>query len=249
VRINGLNALAPPTTRTPTSIDVTKYQLSEGPAYGKIEDSDARAGDQDWPTFRHDATRSGVASCPAPTQLNKHWNTQLEGKLSAPVVAGGRVYVAANDENVYGFGRQKKYFQRTTAMEYRVFAEPKQRAPREEKRKKGSKGPEWETNVPILASGLTVAQDTLFTAGPPDVLDETKPGIRTGDTLAVRKAVDDQAAALEGERGGIFLAVSKTKGEVQLRRDIDVPPVFDGLIAANGRLYLALENGTVQCWK
>jgi hypothetical protein len=47
----------------------------------------------------------------------------------------------------------------------------------------------------------------------------------------------------------ILVAVSKTKGEERLRRDIDAPPVFDGLIAANGRLHLVLENGSVQCWR
>jgi len=45
------------------------------------------------------------------------------------------------------------------------------------------------------------------------------------------------------------VAVSKTDGEVKQRVEIDAPPVFDGLIAANGRLYMTLENGTVQCWK
>jgi len=29
----------------------------------------------------------------------------------------------------------------------------------------------------------------------------------------------------------------------------DAPPVFDALIAANGRLYLTMKNGTVACWE
>ena len=158
----------------------------------------------------------------------------------------GRLLVC-DSENVYGFGREKKYFNWTTPMEYRIFAEPKQ-APQRAK-EKGAGKPLWETSVPILASGLTIARETLFAAGPPDVLEETTPGIRTGATPAVRDAVEEQAAALDGKRGGILFAVSKTGGKIKDRRELESPPVFDGLIAANGRLYLALENGSVQCWK
>jgi hypothetical protein len=153
----------------------------------------------------------------------------------------GRILVC-DDENVYGFGRQKKYFNWTTPMEYRLFAEPKQAS-----LAKGVSKALWETNVPLLAQGLVLAGDTLFAAGAPDVLDETLPGIRTDDP-AMREAIEEQEAALAGKRGGILVAVSKTDGEVNDRRDLDSPPVFDGLIAANGRLYMALKDGTVQCW-
>jgi outer membrane protein assembly factor BamB len=153
----------------------------------------------------------------------------------------GRILVC-DDETVYGFGRQKKYFNWTTPMEYRLFAEPKQ-GPVES----GVNKALWETHVPILARGLVLAGDTLFAAGPPDVLDETIPGIRSDDP-AMREVIDEQEAALAGERGGILLAVSKLNGEVKYRCDLDAPPVFDGLIAANGRLYMTLKDGTVQCW-
>ncbi len=29
---------------------------------------------------------------------------------------------------------------------------------------------------------------------------------------------------------------------------LDAPPVFDGMIAANGRIFVALANGAVECW-
>jgi hypothetical protein len=150
--------------------------------------------------------------------------------------------LVCDDENVYGFGRHKKFFNWTTPMEYRLFAEPKTGSVA-----KGLNKALWETNVPILARGLVLAGDTLFAAGAPDVLDETMPGIR-GQAPAVLKAVEEQEAALAGKRGGILVAVSKTDGEVKFRCDLDAPPVFDGLIAANGRLYFALQDGTVQCW-
>jgi hypothetical protein len=158
----------------------------------------------------------------------------------------GRLLVC-DSENVYGFGRQKKYFNWTTPMEYRIFAESKQTL--QKAKGKGTSKPLWEADAPILASGLTVAQETLFAAGPPDLLDETARGIRRRATPAVREALREQAAALDGKRGGILLALSAADGRIKDRRELDSPPVFDGLIVANGRLYLALENGSVQCWK
>jgi len=150
----------------------------------------------------------------------------------------GRILVC-DDQTVYGFGRQKKYFNWTTPMEYRLFAEPKQ--------VRGGK-PHWEVSPPLLAGGLVLAGDTLLAAGAPDVVDETRPDIRS-EKPAVGEALAEQEAALAGERGGLLVAVSKADGQVKYRCDIDAPPVFDGLIAANGRLYLALKDGTVQCWK
>ena len=162
----------------------------------------------------------------------------------------GRILVA-DEENIYGFGREKKYFNWTSPMEYRLFAEPKKAKPRpkdaKNRRGKGSKTL-WEQKLPILARGLVLAGDTLFAAGPPDVLDETKPGIRN-DTPEILKAKQEQDAALMGLLGGTLLAVSRTDGAVKVEHDLDAPPVFDGLIAANGNLYMALENGTVECWK
>ncbi len=163
----------------------------------------------------------------------------------------GRILVC-DDENVYGFGRLKKYFSWTTPLEYRLFAEPKQRPPApapkkgQKRRRAPATRPIWEASVPILARGLVLAGDTLFAAGPPDVLDETTPNIRA-EAPEVLKAIEEQEAAMAGKRGAILMAVSKTDGEVKQRVDIAAPPVFDGLIAANGRLYVTLENGGVVC--
>jgi len=162
----------------------------------------------------------------------------------------GRILVY-DAENVYGFGRLKKYFSWTTPLEYRLFAEPRKAPPPPAKKGK-KRGPAasaiWETSVPLLARGLVLAGDTLFAAGTPDVLDETMPGIRIR-APKVRKEIEEQEAALAGKRGGILVAASKSDGKLAHRVDIDAPVVFDGLIAANGSLYLALENGSVQCWR
>ena len=74
------------------------------------------------------------------------------------------------------------------------------------------------------------AGDTLFAAGPPDVLD-----------------ADDPYAAFEGRLGARLVGLSADDGEIIAEVGLDTPPVFDGLIAAQGCLFLALEDGSLSC--
>ncbi len=73
-------------------------RLVRGPAYGNVGHDDAgEVGDGDWPTYRHDAARSGATAAAVPVELGVSWSVAAGGRLSAPVIAGGRVYVAAID--------------------------------------------------------------------------------------------------------------------------------------------------------
>ncbi len=98
-KLNGFNALAPGPVAEPSKADLAEAgRLERGPAYGKVDQpkSIGRKG-TDWPTYRHDAARSGGTSADVPTDLKRAWTADVGGRLSAPVVAGGRVYVAAVD--------------------------------------------------------------------------------------------------------------------------------------------------------
>ena len=55
------------------------------------------------------------------------------------------------------------------------------------------------------------------------------------------------AEALEARRGGRLLAVSVTDGKTLADYELASPPVFDGLAAARGRLYLSTKIGEVVC--
>jgi hypothetical protein len=77
---------------------------------------------------------------------------------------------------------------------------------------------------------MVLAGGHLFVAGPPDVVDP-----------------DDPMAAFEGREGAVLRVYSASDGGTVAEHKLEAPPVFDGLIAANGQLYLSLENGTVVC--
>jgi outer membrane protein assembly factor BamB len=76
-------------------------RLQRGPAYDKIS-ADAPADAADWPQYRHDALRSGVAGTAVPAELAQAWATDIGGELTQPVVARGKVVLASvNDGTVH----------------------------------------------------------------------------------------------------------------------------------------------------
>jgi outer membrane protein assembly factor BamB len=72
--------------------------------------------------------------------------------------------------------------------------------------------------------------NALFAAGPPDVCDPADP-----------------LGALEGRKGAKLLAFNPDDGKKVFESNLDAPPVFDGMIAAGGRLLVALEDGSLVC--
>jgi outer membrane protein assembly factor BamB len=71
-------------------------RLERGPAYGR-EARHVESGRDDWPVYRRDALRSGSTVAPVGDSLMKLWETDLGGRITPPVVAGRRLYVAQKD--------------------------------------------------------------------------------------------------------------------------------------------------------
>lgn len=61
-------------------------------------------------------------------------------------------------------------------------------------------------------------------------------------------SADDLAKAYEGRMGGVLRAVSTEDGREPAGYKLDVPPVWDSLAAANGRLILCTTDGRVHCF-
>jgi len=96
-KLDGFYALAPAGTgKRPTPPG--EARLEQGPAYGSaVSNLTSRISEADWPTYRHDAGRSGCTPSPVPVALRRTWQADLGGALSAPTAAGGRVFVALVD--------------------------------------------------------------------------------------------------------------------------------------------------------
>ena len=98
-KLNGFVALGPASTEEGPKPPPAR--LEKGPAYGAIGNRKSEIGNSSaWPTYRHDARRSGATAAKISTPLKTIWQVDLGGPVTAPVVAGGRLYVAAIDEHV-----------------------------------------------------------------------------------------------------------------------------------------------------
>ena len=90
-KLKGLNAVAGGEVELPR----VENRLEKGPAYGKA--GDAPAEEADWPTYRHDASRSGCAGAAVPADLAVAWSADVGAAPTSVTVAGGRCFVADAD--------------------------------------------------------------------------------------------------------------------------------------------------------
>jgi outer membrane protein assembly factor BamB len=89
----------------------------------------------------------------------------------------------------------------------------------------------WSRRIGVRVNAMVATEDLLFVAGAPDVVDP-----------------EDPLAAFEGRKGGVLAAIDKGSGRTVWETTLPFPPVFDGLAAASGRLYLATQGGTIRCF-
>jgi outer membrane protein assembly factor BamB len=93
-----------------------------------------------------------------------------------------------------------------------------------------AKPPVWAEWLSVRIRAMVKAGDTLFVAGPPDVFDE-----------------QDPYASFEDRAGARLVAVAAGDGKKLFETELDFPPVFDGIIAADGRLFASLRDGSLVC--
>jgi len=98
-KLTGFHALAPASPEVPSG-EPTAPLLEKGPAYGGIRNpQSAIRNPDDWPTYRHDAGRSGWTPRAVPADLRRRWQVNVGGKLTSVTVAGGKVFVASVEEH------------------------------------------------------------------------------------------------------------------------------------------------------
>jgi len=191
-------------------------------------------------------------------------------------VPSGRLLVF-DESSVFGYGRKPHYLCQSSVLEYQLFAADKkiesasiQHVGRAARRMNAGKrrnvsAADWRVRKRFALADLSAvrykwahpdprlhvramvkADDILFIAGPPDVVDE-KDAFRRPDDAAIRAKLAEQRAALEGRKGALLWAVSALDGEELTQYHLDSPPVWDGMAAAGGRLYLSTTDGKVLC--
>ncbi|MEE8452563.1 MAG: PQQ-binding-like beta-propeller repeat protein, partial [Thermoguttaceae bacterium] len=95
VRVNGFFTLAERNSMDDIRIAPV---VEKGPAFGKSSQTaigDPQSGD--WPTYRGNIARSGATGSKVTEKLTTKWEAAIGHGITAPVVAGGKVYVAQKD--------------------------------------------------------------------------------------------------------------------------------------------------------
>ncbi|WP_413433142.1 PQQ-binding-like beta-propeller repeat protein [Crateriforma spongiae] len=97
-KLFGFNALSAASPTRPTPGEVSdEGRLEQGPAFGTALTSADNTQRDDWPTYRHDARRSGTTDLPIDDDVQTSWSVDLGGRLTSPVIADETVYVAQVD--------------------------------------------------------------------------------------------------------------------------------------------------------
>ncbi|MBC8868826.1 MAG: PQQ-binding-like beta-propeller repeat protein [Planctomycetes bacterium] len=167
----------------------------------------------------------------------------------------GRIMVRDGDD-LFAYGRTNYFNDFTSAPKlgryreqglYQLYAasiQPRQQSqPPKPKAKRAKKGPAvrytWTASVPVYVRAMVLAENALFVAGPKHILkDETADDPQT---LAA------QTAWFKGKKGAEIHAVSPESGEILASTKLASPPVFDGMIAADGNLYVSTIANKLTC--
>jgi len=172
-----------------------------------------------------------------------------------------------DDEHVYGYGRP--FFVEGTRHTTHLFKCDKypELAPAsrlegkkiELRRKNWGTTPvwDWSEKSDVYVRAMLVAPNNdpkqprlLFAAGAPDVVDEYDAMTLIQQAQRDWSKLDPiykKEKAVAGELGAKLIVTSTEDGKRLSETALDYPPVFDGMSAANGRLFIADMNGDVVC--
>jgi outer membrane protein assembly factor BamB len=154
----------------------------------------------------------------------------------------GRLLVV-NDSTIYGYGYAPEFYRGATGREYRLFAIDRAplapQPPRDYMRAhrsfvgKGNRtssiGFKWSRKARVISRAMLLAGDKLFMAGPPE------------------GSLGEGGEGLDGPKGGRLAVVSAASGETLRRYELDGLPVYDGMAAARGRVFLSMKDGRLLC--
>ncbi len=105
----------------------------------------------------------------------------------------------------------------------------------------------WINEEPdVMAKAMVLASDLLFVAGPRDVVDERETW-GFSNQQSFHEKMEEQERWLNGDHGCFLQVFGKADGKKLAEKKLSCAPVLDGLIAADGKLYLATEGGSLLC--
>jgi len=172
------------------------------------------------------------------TRWGRNWPLRTKrlpvpaGRLLCVDMGAGIVY--GFGRNMYGWGIRPERWQ-SGEKHYRVHATPIKPTDAEDEPKvrRGTslpRTPLWSIKPEVEARAMAVTDGHVLIAGP------------RGKTAFSKEA-------FHGEEGVGLQVLDKATGEIVQKLSLPAVPAFDGLVAAYGRVYGALGNGSVICFE
>jgi outer membrane protein assembly factor BamB len=112
------------------------------------------------------------------------------------------------------------------------------------------KNSHWNRDIPLNVRAMVLSGDLLFMAGPKrfdEKAAKEKLHQAATDDFTLAPPLADALASLEGKKGSILWVMKKSDGTKLHSVRLKSAPVFDGMIAANGHLYISTLDGGVVC--
>ena len=167
-------------------------------------------------------------------------------------VPAGRI-MCFDSQRVVGYGREKRVAGAAghRSNTFHLWAMDMSSAqevaptPKEKRRGKGKAKPLtylWSKKIDMIARAMVKTPGQLVLAGIPDLAK------KSNGVLAFENP-DEVKAAYAGAKGGLIRFVNTEDGSQTGEIKLDTRPVFDGMSAAHGKLYVALKDGRVLCLK
>jgi len=171
-----------------------------------------------------------------PTWFNSAFWTYLKSRAQMLVF---------DEKTVYGIAAYEKFVTKsyshdifTPGQGYRLFAADIGTASPGASNQSGKRAGDkttsslkWQERVSVRGHAMVLTGEHVYLAGAPDVVDEKDPW-----------------AAFEGRKGGALEVFSKDNGQRLSESRLDSIPVHDGMAAANGKLYISLQEGNLVCY-
>jgi hypothetical protein len=108
---------------------------------------------------------------------------------------------------------------------------------------------DWTQDIPLLVQAMLLSGKTLFIAGPPDIINEEETFTKlVNKDEKIQELLAEQDAALNGKDGAHLWAVSTADGSKLAEYKLDALPVWDGMAAVEGQLFISTRNGSVVCF-
>ncbi|MHC4437988.1 MAG: outer membrane protein assembly factor BamB family protein [Planctomycetota bacterium] len=129
----------------------------------------------------------------------------------------GRLLVF-DESKIYGYGRRQVHWSNQLQDGgYRLFAVDR-----------GDGTGQWEKSVDIQVRAMVMADNVLFVAGP------------SADAMTGPQAPDEK-------QGNLLIVISASDGGELAQYQLDSFPVFDGIAAAYGQLFISMKDGSLLC--